>query len=306
VITSTAIERRIVVAVNLCDYNRRMRRALVLLIALHSTALFAQRSEEQRKWNEPVAPFRIMSNLFYVGAREVASYLIATPKGHILIDGGFVETAPMILANIAKLGFDIHDVRILLNTHAHFDHAGGIAKLKGETYASFMASEGDAPLLARGGKGDPQFGDRFSFPPIPPDRMFRDGDKVSLGGITLTAHITPGHTRGCTTWSTVIREKTKPYDVVLVCSASVPPEYKLTHNPKYPEAVADYRRTFAILKSLPCDIPLAPHGSFFDTLAKMERLQKGQKPNPFIDPAGYRTYVTRAEAAFEAALKKEQ
>ncbi len=283
-----------------------MRRASFLLVAFYASTLFAQQtSEEEKKWNEPVAPFRIMSNLFYVGAAEVASYLVATPKGHILIDGGFEATAPQILENVGKLGFDIHDVRMILFTHAHYDHAGGLSAIKRNTYGMLIASEGDAPLLARGGRDDPQFGDRFRFPPVNPDRLIRDGDKVSLGGMTLTAHVTPGHTPGCTTWTTTVREKTKPYEVVLVCSASVPPEYKLIGNPKYPNAVADYRRTFTILESLPCDIPLAPNASFFKIMEKMGRLKKGEKPNPFIDPAGYKAYVARAKAAFEAEVKKE-
>ena len=282
---------------------RHLRWALVIVC---SFAAYGQiTTDEERKWNQPVAPFRIMNNLYYVGAAEVASYLVATPKGHILIDGGFEETAPMILANIQKLGFDPHDVRMILNTHAHYDHAGGLNALKGGTYATVMVSEKDAALLARGGKDDPQFGDRFRFTPVTTDRPLRDGDRVGLGGIILTAHITPGHTPGCTTWTTTLREKMKPYDVVIVCSASVPPEYKLTNNPKYPNAVADYRKTFAILKSLPCDIPLAPHPSFFDEMAKRDRLLKGEKPNPFIDPQGYKAYVAKAEAAFEAALARE-
>lgn len=281
-----------------------MRRCSALLVMFLAMSAHAQlTTEEERKWNEPVEPFRIMSQLYYVGAAEVASYLIATPKGHILIDGGFPDTAPMILKNIAKLGFDIHDVRILLNTHAHYDHAGGLAALKAATYGTLMISEADAALVARGGQDDPYFGDRFRFPAIAADRTLRDGDKVALGGIILTAHITPGHTPGCTTWTGTFRQKMKPYEVVIVCSASV--VGKITNNAKYPNAVEDYRRTFATLKSLPCDIPLAPHGSFINLLEKRERLLKGTTPNPFIDPAGYKAYVTRTEAAFEAALKRE-
>lgn len=283
-----------------------MRRTFFALLMLSAVALHGQiTTDEERKWNEPVAPFRVMNNLYYVGAAEVASYLVATPKGHILIDGGFAETAPMILRNVHKLGFDIHDVKIILNTHAHYDHAAGLAMLKANTFASVMVSELDAPLVTRGGRDDPQFGNRFKYEAVSVDRTLRDGDRVSLGGIILTAHITPGHTKGCTTWTTTLRDKMKPYDVVLVCSASVPAEYKLTRNPKYPNAVDDYRRTFATLKSLHCDIPLAPNASFFKLMEKRERLLKGEKPNPFIDPEGYKAYVTRAEAAFEAALAKE-
>jgi metallo-beta-lactamase class B len=276
-----------------------MRRLLVLvLIAISAQAQIS--SEEERRWNAPVEPFRILPQLYYVGAAEVASYLITTPKGHIVIDSGFPETAPMVVNNLVKVGIDIHEVKILLTTHAHYDHVGGMAYLKTATPGTLMVSEADAALMARGGAGDPQFGDRFRYPPVYADRTLRDGDRVSLGGVVLTAHITPGHTPGCTTWTLTLREKFKPYDVVIVCSASVPPGYKLLNNPNYPNAVDDYRRTFAVLKSLPCDVPLAPHPSFFDLMAKRGR------GGAFIDPKGYQAYVARTEAAFEAELKRER
>ena len=281
------------------------RTSLVVLALVAVSARAQMSSEEERKWNEPVEPFRIAGAIYYVCAAEVSSYLIATPRGHIIIDSGFAETAPMVLRNVAKLGFDARDVKIILNTHAHYDHAGGLAALRSSTGATLMVSERDAPLLARGGLADPQFGDRFRFTPVAADRLLRDGDNVSLGGVTLTAHMTPGHTPGCTTWTTTVRDKLRRYDVVLVCSASVPSQYKLTNNPNYPDAIDDYRRTFATLKSLPCDIFLAPHGSFFKLLAKRERHVAGVSPNPFVDPAGCASYVSRAEAAFEQAVKRE-
>ena len=260
-------------------------------------ALFAQSDPVARSWNQPVEPFRIIRNIYYVGASDITAYLIATPKGHILIDGGFVETAPMILRNVEKLGFHPADIRILLNSHAHYDHAGGLAAIKAATGATFIASEGDAPLLARGGKDDPQFGDAFPFPRITPDKLARDGDRVALGGVILTAHITPGHTRGCTTWTTIVRESGRNYDVVFVGSPTVPAEYKLVGNPRYPDAVDDYRRTFATLKSLRCDVFLGSHGNFFNLAEKMKHL--GEKPNPFIDPGGYKKFVAEMESAFE-------
>ena len=272
---------------------------------LVATAAMAQQDSVSRSWNQPVEPFRIIGNLFYVGASEVASYLVATPKGHIIIDGGFVETAPMIRANIEKLGFHFEDVRILLSTHAHFDHAGGLAALKDWGGATLMASERDAPILARGGKADPQFGDSARFPPVTPDTFLRDGDHVALGGSILTAHLTPGHTPGCTTWTMTIREKGKPYNVVIVGSVSVPKGYKLVGNVKYPDVVADYRQTFATLKALPCDVFLAANGSFFDLLGKSARKAKRETPNPFIDPEGYRKFIAAEEQAFEEEVKRE-
>ena len=235
--------------------------------------------------SEPVAPFRILGNLYYIGASDICSYLIATPKGLIVIDGGYAEMAPMIRANIEKLGFHLRDVKILLNTHAHLDHAGGLAQLKQWTGAKFLASKGDAALLARGGSDDPQFGNRLTFPPIEPDAVFGDGHRVVLGGTTLVAHITPGHTAGCTTWTTRIRGK----NIVIFGSPTVPAEYKLT-----PELRAQYRHTFDLLKSLPCDIPLGSHGTFFDLDAKIAHRKS------FIDPAGCRAFIASMERAFEA------
>ena len=256
--------------------------------------------------NQPIEPFRIIGNIYYVGADDVASYLIVTPAGMILIDGGFVETAPMIRANIAELGFDVHDVKILLSSHAHFDHVGGLAALKSLTGAQFYASAGDLPMLARGGHDDPQFGDRFPFPPIEADHVVRDGERVTLGDTTLVAHITPGHTKGCTTWTMTTTDEQKRYDVVFVGSASVPSEYNLVTNPKYPNAVADYRRTFAVLAKLPCDVFLGSHGSFFNLNEKRAALAKSRDPNPFVDPAGYKAYVESAEKQFRAAVKAQK
>ena len=260
--------------------------------------LLAALSPESQKWNAPVAPFRIAGNVYYVGAVEVSSFLIVTSKGLIVLDGGFEETAPMIEANIRKLGFDPAQVRILLSSHAHFDHAGGLKKLRDDTGARFYASEGDAPLLARGGKDDPQFGDRFLFPAIVPDVLVKDGDRVTLGDTTLVAHITPGHTPGCTTWTMKVRDGGKSYDVVFVGSPSVPSEYRLIGNAKYPNAVDDYRRQFATLESLPCDIFLASHGPMFGLA---EKVAKGS----FVDPDGYKKFVARMKAAFEARVKQE-
>jgi metallo-beta-lactamase class B len=271
-----------------------------LLLVFCASALQAQQG------NQPVPPFRIIGNVFYVGASDITSYLIATPKGHIVIDGGLAETAPMIEKNIEKLGFHLLDVRILLNTHAHFDHAGGLAALKAATNATLMVSEQDAPLFTNGGKGDPQFGDKYPFPAVRPNQLLRDGDHVALGGSILTAHITPGHTHGGTTWTKTVHWKTIPYNVVIVTSPTVPTEYRLVGNEKDPEVVADYRKQFEVLKALPCDVFLGSHGSFFDLAGKAARRAKGETPNPFIDPEGYRRFVAQSEKAFEEALKKQK
>ena len=269
------------------------------------TGIYAQADETSRSWNQPVKPFRIAGNLYYVGASDISSFLIVTPKGHILLDSGFVETVPQIQQNVAQLGFRLQDVKALINSHAHYDHAGGLALLKRLTGATLMASEADAKLLAVGGKGDPNFGDRFAFEPVTADRILHDGDKVELGGVTMVAHLTPGHTKGNTTWTMTVTEARKRYNVVVAGSTSAP-GYKLVDNPNYPGIVADYQRTFEILKSLPCDVFLAPHGNFFDLTKKSKLLEQGAKQNPFIDPRGYRGYIEETEKAFNKELERQR
>jgi len=265
-----------------------------------------QADATMRSWNQPVEPFRIIENIYYVGASDITSFLIVTPAGDILLDGGFVETAPQIEANIKKLGFRLGDVKILLSSHAHYDHAGGLAELKRATGATFYARAGDTPVLESGGHGDPSFVNAVTFPPVKPDRLLHDGSGVMLGGMALTAHVTAGHTKGCTTWSTTVNDGGKPYHVVFVCSTSVLPGIKLLDNRNYPTIARDYEKTFRVLHSLPCDIFLASHGSFFELTRKHKELLRGRKPNPFIDPEGYRAYVERSEAVFRAELRRQQ
>lgn len=262
----------------------------------------SQADATARSRNQPVQPFRIVGNIYYVGASDITSFLIVTPAGDILLDGGFVETAPQIEANIKKLGFRLADVKILLNSHAHYDHAGGLAELKRATGATFYASAGDAGVLASGARE----GTIGPFPPVKPDHLLRDGSGVMLGGMALTAHITAGHTEGCTTWTTMVSDGGTSYHVVFVCSTSVLPGIKLLNNPSYPNIATDYESTFRVLRSLPCDVFLASHGSFFDLTGKRAALLRGAKPNPFIDPAGYRAYVDRSEASFRAELRRQQ
>jgi metallo-beta-lactamase class B len=285
----------------------KMNRFVLLLASLLASgaSLFAQADATSRSGNQPVEPYRIAGNIYYVGASDVTSYLIATPEGHILLDGGFVETAPIIEANVRKLGFKLEDVKVLLSSHAHFDHAGGLAELKRATGAKFFAAEREAPVLARGGKGDFYFADRDPFPPIQTDHTLRDGDSVTLGGTTLIAHLTPGHTMGNTTWTMKAKEGERTLDVVFVGSTSILPGISLTKNAAYPEIAADYARTFRVLRALPCDVFLGSHASFFDGLAKAERLRTRTKENPFVDPQGYREYVARNERTFAEQMRRE-
>jgi metallo-beta-lactamase class B len=281
-------------------------RTLVALGLLLSSCAAAQEREEWRAMNRPIEPFRIAGPLYYVGASDVTSFLITTPEGHILIDGGFVETAPLILESIASLGFTIGDVRILLNSHAHFDHAGGLAALKAVSGAKLWASEREAPLLERGGLGDDLLGDGAGYPPVAVDRRLADGDRVELGGIALTARLTPGHTRGCTSWEFEVRDGDVRYRVVSVCSLSILPDARLVDRPTYPGIADDYARALAVLEGLRAEIFLASHGSFFELEDKRARLGTAGATNPFVDPEGYRRYLARARSKLAERLAAER
>jgi metallo-beta-lactamase class B len=276
-----------------------------VLCFLHPTRTWGQADEVSRSWNQPIKPYRVIGNIYYVGASEVTSFLIVTPKGHILLDSGFFETIPQIKQNVAQLGFRLEDTKILINSHAHYDHGGGLALLKELTGAKLMASQADAGLLAHGGKGDFHFGDRLSYPAVTTDRILRDGDSVELGDVTMTAHLTPGHTKGCTTWTMKVKEGLKQYDVVFVGSTTVP-GYKLVDNAQYPTIAADYEQTFRLLKNLPCDVFLASHGSFYSMQEKSKLLAQGKKRNPFIDARGYRRCIAQTERAFREELRRQE
>jgi len=258
--------------------------------------------------NRPFEPFRLIGSIHYVGASDVSSFLITPPAGHVLIDTGFETTVPMIRDHVRQLGFRFEDIKILLNSHAHLDHAGGHALLKRLTGALIIMSQADAALLSQGGRGDfvPVSDKVMAYEPAKADRIIVDGEPVSLGGVTLTAHLTPGHTKGCTTWTMVVEEKGKRYDVVVFGGTTILPGVQLIHNPKYPSIVDDFTQTFRTLKSLPCDVFLAPHGSMFHLSEKARRRAAGETPNPFIDPEGYRTFITRSEEGFLRQSERER
>ncbi|MEQ1761885.1 MAG: subclass B3 metallo-beta-lactamase [Pyrinomonadaceae bacterium] len=278
--------------------------SLLFILAFTVTQIFAQVSETDRSWNQPVEPFRIAGNVYYVGANEITSYLITTPKGHIVLDGGFKETVPQIAANIVKLGFKVEDVKYLLNSQAHYDHAAGLADLKSLTRAKLLASVEDAKLLARGGKDDPNFGDRYLFEPAIADKTFADGWKLKLGGATMTANITPGHTPGCTTWTTTANEAGKDLNVIFVCSTTAP-GYKLVGNEKYPNIASDFENTFKRLRGQKVDIFLSAHAGQFRMDEKLSAMRGGAKTNPFIDPKGYLEFVDATEKAFRDRLASQ-
>ena len=261
-------------------------------------------------WTTPVAPFRIADNLYYVGSRDLAAYLLVTPAGDVLINSNLESSPPQIKRSVEQLGFRFTDIKILLIGHAHFDHAAGSAGVKRLTGAKYMVMDGDVPVVESGGATDFAYGrDGTHYPPAKVDRVLHDGDEVRLGGAVLVAHKTPGHTRGCTTWTTRVTDKGKTYNAVIVGSWSVNPGYRLVDKPgrpaSYPGIAADYEKTFAVLKSLPCDIFLGAHGIYFDMLEKLQRAN-GSGNNVWVDPAGYRAAVAEREQAFAAELKRQR
>lgn len=259
------------------------------------------------EWTEPFPPFRIAGNLYYVGSRGLASYLITTTQGNILINSSLEANVPMIKSSIEKLGVKFSDTKILLISHAHGDHDAGSAMIKEATGASYMVMNADVPTVESGGKIDPVYGLRASasYTPTKVDRVLHDLSTVKLGGTTLVAHLTPGHTKGCTTWTMKVREEGKTYNVVIIGSPNVNPGYKLVNNPAYPNIAQDYERMWRVLKSLPCDIYLGAHGNYFGLEEKYARLKPGG-PNPFIDPDGYKEYVAAKEKAFYAELARQK
>lgn len=257
-------------------------------------------------WTNPFPPYRIVGNIYYVGSQGLASYLITTPQGNILINSSLDKSVPLIRESIEKLGFHFSDTKILLISHAHWDHCAGSAAVKELTGAKYMVMDADVPEIEAGGKGNFQYGDNLGsrYQPTKVDRVLHDGDEVRLGGTVLVAHLTPGHTKGTTTWTMKVADGGKTYNVVIIGSPNVNDGYKLVNNALYPQIASDYERMFRVLKSLPCDIFLGAHGDYYGMEAKFARMKEGQ-PNPFIDPEGYKSYVAEREATFRAELAKQ-
>jgi metallo-beta-lactamase class B len=280
----------------------RTRLAAVLLAAATAAAVAAQQDD-----NRPAEPFKIAGNLYYVGSSDIGSYLIATPVGHAVIDAGYESTVPIIEANIARLGFKVTDVKYLLNTQAHYDHAAGFAALKKDTGAQLAVSGPDADVIERGGTRDFSFGDAHPFPAVKVDRRLKDGDRVTLGKVTLTANVTPGHTMGCTTWTFTVTENNRELHVVDMCGLTVLDTTRLKGNPGYPGIVADYERTLAAMRKLPIDIFIGAHAGYYDGREKAARAKANPAgPNPFIDPEGYRRYIDNGEKRFRDRLAAEK
>jgi metallo-beta-lactamase class B len=260
-------------------------------------------------WLTPIAPFRIADNLYYVGSKDLASYLVVTPKGDILINSSFVESVPLIRASIEQLGFHFKDVKILLISHSHGDHDAGSADVVKQTGAQYMVMDGDVPVVESGGASDFAYGDQH-YPAAKVNRVLHDGDEVRLGNVVLVAHKTPGHTRGCTTWTMKVKQGTRTLNAVIVGSWNVNPGFRLVDKPgkpaSYPHIADDYRHSFAVWKQLPCDIFLGAHGVYFDMPAKLDRIKAGAGQEVWIDPQGYKDKVAEREAAFQAELKRQE
>ena len=276
------------------------RGQLAVLLLLATVGALSAQSD----WDEPFPPHRIADNLYYVGSKGLATYLITTSRGHILINSSFERTVPIIRGNVEKLGFKFTDIKILLASHAHSDHVAGHALIKELTGARVEVMEGDAKVIASGGKGQYLYDEGWK--PCAVDRVLKDGDTVTLGEATLTARLTPGHTRGCTTWTMQAVDGGKSRNVVIIGSPNVNPGYQLVGNLDYPEIADDFARTFRLLKSLPCDIFLGAHGNYYGMADKFARLQKDPKTNPFVDPEGYRAYVEDRDKNFRETRQKQQ
>lgn len=285
----------------------RMGVGVLAAMAIAQAAAGQSYDEMLEQMGRPFEPFRVAGDLYYVGTHEVTAFLWTGPEGHILLDGGFPENAPMVRANIEALGFRVEDVRVLLNSHAHFDHAGGLAQLKTWSGARMLASEGDVAVLEAGGRGDPLLGDEGPFPAVAVDEVIADRGEVRLGDRVMTAHLTAGHTRGCTTWHARVPDGDRTLDVVFVCSLTVLPGVRLTGpGATWPDIDRDFERALERLEALPVDVFLASHGSFFGLAAKAEQVRADAAENPFIDPDRYRRYLDRARARFDEVLAAER
>ena len=275
-----------------------------VLVLAGAGSAFAQANPD---WTEPFPPFRIADNLYYVGSKGLANYLVTTPQGNILINSDLEANVPLIQASIEKLGFKFKDTKILLISHAHWDHDAGSAMIKERTGATYMVMDADVPVVESGGRTDFAYANdpALLYRPAKVDRVLHDGDEVKLGGTILVAHLTPGHTKGCTTWTMQATDRGKTYNVVILGSPNVNPGYKLVHNTAYPRIAEDYERMWRVLKSLPCDIFLGAHGSYFG-LDQKYPLIKEEGANPFVDPGGYKKYILQKEQDFRTELARQK
>jgi metallo-beta-lactamase class B len=278
--------------------------SLVALLASSATAqtilerqeaIFRRNVGTREQQRAQFPPHKIVGNLYYVGSESLSSFLVATPEGHILINTNWEDAVPNLRKSVEDLGFDFEDVEIILGSHAHGDHMQGDALVKQLTGGRVMAMAEDVPLLERMRPGDK---------PHPIDGVLQDGDEVSLGGSTLIARRTPGHTPGCTTWTLTVEEDGEALEVVIIGSMGSNPGFQFVDNPTNPTIADQYKQGFAVLRSLSPDIPLASHPAMYNMVEKYERL--GETPNPFIDPEGYWAEVNEVEELFLDVLAEQE
>jgi metallo-beta-lactamase class B len=280
-----------------------MTRALPLALLLAAASIAAQNDPT---WRQKFEPLRIVGNIYFVGTRGLSSFLIMTPAGGIVIDSGEAETVPFIRANVETLGFRMADVKILLTGHAHFDHVGGHADLKRMTGAQVMVMDADREALESGVDRSALGGSGWK--PVAVDRVLKDGDTVTLGGTTLTARSTPGHTQGCTTWTTAAVQDGRTYQVAFVCSVTINEGVRLVGNTRVPSIAQHYAQSFRALRALTPDVFVAQHPGVFGLEAKAAtgRAANAAAANPFVDPDGYKRLVDRSEQAYVKQLEEEQ
>jgi len=269
-----------------------VKQTIVALLVL-TAFLVAQTNPD---WHREFPAFKIAGNLYYVGTADLAVYLINTPQGNVLINSDFPEDLPLIRKSVEGLGFKYGDTKILLISHAHGDHDAAVGLIKKDTGARLMVMDADVPAEESTGPGRPG---------AHVDRVLHDGDVVELGGSRLTAHLTPGHTKGCTTWTMQVDEGGRKLNAVIIGSPNVNPGYVLVGNASYPRIADDYVKTFSVLESLPVDLFLGAHGGYFGMKAKYDRLKDGGA-NPFIDPAGYKAYVAERKATFQKEWDRQK
>ena len=272
-------------------------------VAITILAIAGTSAQGDAGWRQPFDPLRIVGNIYYVGTRGLSSFLIVTPAGGIVIDSGERESVPFIRANVERLGFRLSDVKILLAGHAHFDHVGGHADLQRLTGAQVIVMDADRDAIATG--TDRSALGAAGWQKVRVDRVIKDNDTVTLGGVTLTAHLTPGHTQGCTTWTTDATEDGRRFHVAFVCSVTINDGVHLVGNTRVPAIADDYARTFRLLRDLKPDVFVAEHGSVFGLEEKAKRAVAGGA-NPFVDPEGYRQFVEKSERAYLTQLRAEQ
>jgi metallo-beta-lactamase class B len=274
------------------------------VVAWLTSTLTPLQSQVDPTWRQPIDPVRIVGNVYYVGTRGLSSFLIVTPAGGIIIDSGEAETVPFIRANVEKLGFRLSDVKILLTGHAHYDHVGGHADLKRLTGARVMVMDADREALASGVDRSALGGPGWK--PVAVDRVLKDGDTVTLGGATLTAHLTPGHTQGCTTWTMAVSQENKKYQTAFTCSVTVNAGVHLVGNARVPAIAEHYARAFRVLHGLKVDVFVAEHGAVFALENKARLVSEDARVNPFVDPDGYQRFVADAEQRYLKRLTADQ